>query len=118
MWFQGIVSAVILGIAVVFLDNPGCKSMPAVLHDTLIGVFVTAFLIFMIFILREKPKDEREMFHVLKSGRTAYLSGLVILMTGIVMQTINHQTDPWLVAGTGVMVLTKITTSIYASHKL
>jgi hypothetical protein len=118
MWFQGIIAIVILVIAAVFLDNPGCKSMPAVLHDTLIGVFITAFLIFIAFVLREKPKDEREMFHVLKSGRAAYLAGLIVLMTGIVFQTINHQTDPWLVAGTGIMVLTKITTGIYASHKM
>lgn len=118
MWFQGIAALVLLGIAGVFLDNARCKSMPATVHDALIGVFVAAFVMFVIFILRERPKDEREAMHAMDSGRAAYVAGLMTMATGIVVQTINHQTDPWLVFGAGIMIFTKIASLIYNKYKM
>ncbi len=113
MWFQGITAIIIVGIAAVFMDSARCQTMPALMHDLLIWGFVTTFLIFLAYILQEKPSDEREAFLTLKSGRTAYVAGLIILMTGIVIQTINHQSDPWLIGAAVVMVMTKVTASWY-----
>lgn len=117
MWFQGISAIIIVGIAAVFLDNARCQTMPAMLHDLLVWGFVTTFLIFLAYILQEKPADERELFLTLKSGRTAYVAGLIVLMTGIVIQTINHNTDPWLISAAVVMIMTKVMTGWYFRHK-
>ena len=104
-------------IAIIFL-NPGHLTMPDTVNSLLILGFIVAFLTFAAFVLKEKSKDEREELHILKAGRISYLSGVGILVIGIILQALKHEVDPWLVIAICVMVLSKIFSRIYSRFKM
>ncbi|PIS04922.1 MAG: hypothetical protein COT81_03835 [Candidatus Buchananbacteria bacterium CG10_big_fil_rev_8_21_14_0_10_42_9] len=75
---------------------------------------IVAFAIFAGFIWKEKGRDERETWHIMLSGRMAFLAGALVLVVAILVESFKHQApDPWLVAALGVMVLAKIIGRIY-----
>ncbi len=104
-------------IAIIFL-NPGHLTMPDTINSLLILGFIVAFLVFAAFVLKERPSDEREEMHILKAGRNSYLSGVGILVLGIIFQALKHEVDPWLVYAVCVMVLSKIISRIYSGIKM
>lgn len=114
---QIVSAAVILGIAILFL-NPGHLSMPDSLSSMLIVGIIIAFLFFAAFIFREKSSDERESVHIMTAGRFAYLSGVGVLILGIIAQALKHEIDPWLVISLCVMVLSKFLSRIYSQFKM
>lgn len=61
-----------------------------------------------VFVWRERPQDEREYHMIAQTGRSAYLVGGTILAIGVVVQTLQHRVDIWLVLGLSGMVLAKI----------
>ena len=107
----------ILIIALIFL-NPGDLSMPENVNSMLMLGMIVAFLAFGAFILREKSLDERESVHVLTAGRISYLVGVGILIVGIVIQTLSHEIDPWLIYALCAMVFAKLIFRIYSRFKL
>ncbi len=78
----------------------------------LIGLVVT-FMIFAIFIWREKSEDEREDQHRLAASRAGFLVGAGLLVIGIIVQTINHDIDEWLLIALSGMILSKLLTRLY-----
>ncbi len=117
MLVQLLSAAVIVAIAVVFL-NPGHLSMPMSSVSMLIIGMIVAFLVYGAFVLKEKVEDEREQMHVLRAGRISYLVGIGALIVGIVVQTLRHDVDPWLVIAVCAMVLSKIASRIYSHFKM
>ena len=65
------------------------------------------------FILQEQPQDEREVVLKMKSGRIAYVSGLAILLTALIVQGMQHSIDPWIAVSLGVMVAAKLIARTY-----
>src|SRR3989338_649239 len=113
-----IISAIaILGIAVLFL-NPGNLTMPDSLVSMLIVGLIISFLTFAAYLFREKSTDEREAIHILTAGRISYLVGVGTLILGIILQTLNHEIDPWLVIALCAMVFSKLLSRIYSNFRM
>lgn len=113
-----IISAIaILGITILFL-NPGHLAMPDNLVSMMIVVLIISFLTFAAFILRERSSDEREAMHVLTAGRISYLVGVGALITGIILQAVKHEIDPWLVIALCAMVFSKLISRIYSHFRM
>lgn len=78
---------------------------------------ILSFFLFTIFIWKEKGRDERETLHTLFAGRISFLAGSLVLVIGIVKQSLDHNIDPWLIYALSGMVLTKLLTHIYQTYK-
>lgn len=117
MFIELLSSIIILVITIIFL-NPTHLTMPESVVSMLTLGLILSFLIFSALILREHTTDERESMHRLVSGRISYLSGVGILIVGIVVQATMHEIDKWLVISLCVMVLSKILSRIYSQYRM
>ena len=68
------------------------------------------------FVMYEQAHDEREVLHKMHAGRIAYLSGIAVLTTALVVQGLNHTIDPWISIALGVMVISKLFTRFYSER--
>lgn len=91
--------------------------MPQEVHMTMIIALVTFFIVFASFIWREKTGDEREVSHRNLSGRWAFLAGTSIAVVGVVVQSLQHTLNIWLVLTLVAMVLGKVAGLIYGKIK-
>lgn len=117
VFLSEIVVSFVLIILLVLFINPFGLFMPTTLLMMLIVGFLIVFGIFASFIFRENAKDERESFHRMLAGRVAFLTGSGSLVLGIVIQSLNHNLDLWLVFALGAMILAKIIGLIYGRIK-
>lgn len=117
MVIETINAFVILGIAILFL-NPGNLTMPDSVQTMLMVGFIVSFLTFAAFIFREKSFDERESMHILTAGRISYLVGVGALILGIIIQTLSHEIDPWLIIALCAMIFSKLISRIYSNFKM
>jgi peptidoglycan/LPS O-acetylase OafA/YrhL len=108
---------VILAIALIFL-NPGHLAMPDNMVTMLVVGMVVAFLSFAALLLREKSNDEREQAHILMAGRISYLVGVGTLICGIIVQSLKHEIDSWLVVSLCMMVFSKLVSRIYSGLRM
>lgn len=108
-----IIISIILLILTVLLLNPFHFWMPTQLHMLMLVAMVIVFIIFAAFIWKEKSADERDQMHKAVAGRWAYLIGSIILVTGIIVQSLNHTLDPWLIIALVSMVVSKLAGFIY-----
>ena len=106
------VSLALIALLVLFL-NPFGFWMPNTLLIMMIAGLIVLFSVFASFIWRENVKDEREALHRFMAGRIAYLSGVGGLVLGIIVQSLQHNLDGWLIVILGVMIFAKITGLIY-----
>lgn len=113
---EAIIGVAILLILGIFL-NPTNLLMPDSVNTMLILGLIVVFLAFASMVYKENAKDEREENHIQKSGRLAFLAGILTLVVGIVIQALRHEIDPWLIYGLSVMVLTKLITRVYSRLK-
>jgi len=102
-----LISGVLIVLLTLFL-NPFELWMPPILLMMMILGLIVAFSLFASFIWRENNKDEREGLHKLLAGRAAFLSGTAMLVVAIIVQSLQHELDVWLVFTLGVMILAKI----------
>lgn len=70
-------------------------------------------LVWVSFVLSEKAADEREVYLKTQSGRVAYVAGLAILLTALIVQTLAHAIDPWVPIALAVMVVAKHVARLY-----
>jgi len=103
---QEIAISIILIILLGLLLNPFW--MPDALVMTILICLVLVFAIFAIFVYRENSQDEREELHKLKSSRIAFLAGSLVLIAGIVIESLDHSLNIWLVLALGAMILSKL----------
>ena len=111
-----IFSLVLIGLLTIFL-LPTKLLMPMSSSVMMILVLIIVFLGFSIFIWKEKAHDEREHLHILNAGRISYFIGCLILICGIIIQSLSHNIDPWLIYTLIVMVLAKILSRFYSQNK-
>lgn len=110
-----LVSVVLVVLLIVFLSqSPLLMPMST---TTMMGILVAlSFIVFAGLIWKEKARDERENIHVLGAGRISFVAGLLIALTGILIQSFNHNIDPWLIFTAIGMILAKIFFRIYSSR--
>lgn len=112
-----IISSILIILLILFL-NPFNFWMPNALLVMMIVGLVVLFALFASFIWRENAHDERESLHRMMAGRIAFIAGSGALVLGIIMQSLQHNLDPWLLFILGVMVLAKISGLIYSKVKM
>lgn len=111
-----IISVVLIGLLILLL-NPFDFLMTTPVQTMTIAAVLIIFISFCVFVWREKSRDEREQLHKQIASRFAYLSGASILIMAIVIQSLSHTLDPWIVIGLIVMILAKIVGALYANKK-
>ncbi len=90
---------------------PNMNEMLVLLLATLL------ILVWAGFVMYERATDEREVMLRMHAGRVAYLSGIVVLATGLVVQGFAHAVDPWIPVTLGVMVLSKLGARLYLDRE-
>jgi len=91
--------------------------MPTTLLMMMILGLVAVFALFASFVWRENHRDEREGLHKMMAGRAAFLVGTALLTLGIIVQSLSHNLDPWLVLTLGGMIVAKVISLIYGQIK-
>lgn len=112
-----LILSIIIIFLLVFFINPFDLIMPPPYLTMLILLLILIFGSFAVVVWREKPRDEREGLHRMLSARFAYLSGAGFLVLSIIIQSLNHKLDPYLVYTLGIMILAKIIGQIYGKNK-
>lgn len=113
---ETIISAILICLLILLL-NPFDFLMTTPVQTMMIASVLIIFVSFSIFVWKEKSKDEREQLHKQIASRFAYLSGASVLIFAIVVQSLNHTLDPWIVFALIAMILAKIVGSLYANNK-
>jgi len=117
IWVKNILITIpLIGLLLLFL-YPNPLLMPQTLEMMFIIVFIILFFIYSAVIWNERGNDEREDLHILNAGRISFLVGSAILTIGILIQSLNHNIDPWLIYALIGMIFTKIVTRIYSELK-
>ena len=111
------VISIVLVILSVLLLNPFHFWMPNMIHMLMLAFTLVIFALFAVFILREKVRDERDTVHRMLSGRVAFITGSALLIIGIVVQSLQHAVDVWLVVVLVAMVLSKLITRMYSDNR-
>lgn len=101
-------------VILILLLNPFGFFMPDMLTKIILAGTVVLFALYVYFILKESPQDEREQLHRFMANRSAYLFGSAILVLGIVYQGSMGHLDPWLLLVLGTMVIAKILSLIHS----
>ena len=112
-FLQEISVSIVLIILLILFLNPFEFWMPPVLLMMMMLGLVVVFALFASFIWRENSRDEREGLHKMMAGRIAFLAGTASLVIGIIVQSLRHELDFWLVFTLGIMILAKIVGLIY-----
>jgi hypothetical protein len=90
---------------------PNMDEMLALLVVTLL------MLIWSGFVMYEKAVDEREVMLRMHAGRVAYLSGIGVLLTALIVQGFAHAIDPWIMLTLAVMVVSKLAARLYLDRE-
>jgi uncharacterized membrane protein YgdD (TMEM256/DUF423 family) len=109
--------AITLIILLILFLNPFDLLMPPPFLSMLILFLIAVFGIFAAVIWKEHARDEREHFHRMLAGRYAYLAGSSILVIGIILQSLQHHVDPWLIFALVGMILVKLFGLSYSQKK-
>lgn len=116
LFFEMILSVLLVVLVLCFLD-PFMVLMPTGLVHGLLGALVILFVIFLGFVWKERPEDEREQLHTMIAGRIGYLVGVGVLVFGLVLETLTAHPDPWLVVALAGMVLGKLGGLMYSTWR-
>jgi len=113
---EALATIILVGLVVLLL-NPSNLWMPQPVQMSALAGVVVVFLVFASFVWREGALDEREAAHRNFAGRVAYLSGVSVMMAGIIIQSTRHNLDSWLVISLLVMVVAKLVAVYYSRAK-
>ncbi len=108
-----VVSLVFVVLVVLKLD-PFKWTMPDQVEMIVLALVVAAYALYAGLFFRERARDEREAYHLHFASRVAYLAGVGFLVVALIVQSIAHHLDPWLVGGLTAMVLVKMISLIWA----
>ena len=90
--------------------------MPPAATMTILALVVAGFVLFSLFLWREKGADEREESHIHKADRVGFIFGALVLVVAIVSESIGHMLSPWLVVALIAMILAKAIALIYQKY--
>ena len=109
--------AVILIVLLILFLNPFNFLMPPPYLSMLIIFLIVVFGIFAAVIWKEHARDEREQLHRMLAGRYAFLTGSSILVVGIIIQSLQHAIDRWLIFALVGMILVKLIALGYSQKR-
>jgi len=109
-------SIILIVLSVLFLD-PFMLLMSGSMIYILLVTIITIFAILVGLIWKEKVIDERDELHRRIASRVGYISGVGVLIIGIVWQTIFSHPDYWIVIALVFMVLGKLIGLFYSRSK-
>ncbi len=97
-----------LTIIAVFAIAPKTFVMPSRLQMLIVALVLGLVAAFLVFLWREKPDDEREMQNQALASRSAYIVGSIVLIVGLLIQSLNHNLDSAIPVALLAMIATKI----------
>lgn len=100
--------SVLFVLLLLFFLDPLMVLMPSQALYLLMAGAVVLFVLFAGLVWRERPLDERDELHLMLAGRIGYLSGTVVLLVGVLVQSTSGHVDPWLVLALGAMIIGKL----------
>lgn len=103
--------------ALLLLVNPFGVIMTSAYVLTSLMLLGLAVIAFGAFIWRENYRDEREEHNAMKAGRLSYFAGGAVLVLAIIVETLQHTLDLWLVAALAIMVVTKLGVSAWHQYR-
>lgn len=109
--------ALVLVIFLIFLMNPLDAFMPSMMQTLVVCLAGLVFLLFAVFVWRERAEDEREELHRFLAARFAYLVGAGILMVAALIQSLAHMLDPWIIVALIGMLIAKVAGRMYAKSR-
>lgn len=117
-YYKELILVISLTVALVLATDslPGLY-MPDAMAMLLLVLFIVALTIFLVFVWKARPKDEREASHNWYSSRFGYTLGILLLASGSVVQTLQHSVDPWLVSTLVIMVVGKVLAKLFLSER-
>lgn len=105
-------------LLVLVLLNPFHLPLPPSLMMACLFISIILLIAFLVLLLQEKTRDEREEYHKMLTARIGFLSGLVVLLGGIITQTLlKMPRDPWLVGALCFMIVIRMVGAIIADRK-
>jgi hypothetical protein len=111
-----LISAVFVILLFSFID-PLDILMPEKMHPFMVAMLLLLLIVFVGFLWKEIPGDEREQFHKYIASRFAYLAVIATLVIGVIVQSLYHKIDPWLIIAVCIIILAKIIGLIYGYFK-
>lgn len=106
-------STLLLVLVSLCLEPVQARWMPTMLANGVLLAVIAAFIVFAVFIWKEKAPDERAEQHRLAADRVAFLIGAGILVLGVLWQTWHHGQNIWLLGALVGMVLSKLGALVY-----
>lgn len=100
-------SSVTLLVLGILLTDPFGITMNSMTLIVISGLLFASFGVFAGLLWQEKAADERESQIIDRGGRFAYLTGMSVLITALVVQSFDHSVDVWLVITIAVMIISK-----------
>jgi hypothetical protein len=91
----------------ILLTDPFDLTMNNMALILISGLLFASYGVFAGLLWKEKAADEREAVIVDKAGRLGYLAGLSVLVIALVIQSYDHNVDPWLVVIIATMIIAK-----------
>lgn len=109
-------AAIGLIIVLVILMDPMHFYYSNMTLATFITLLIILYTFFVVFVLRDKPADEREELHQRLAGRVAFMAGTGVMLIGVVVQSFTTGVDVWLVAALTAMILAKVFAAKYGQR--
>jgi len=103
--------------SIVLLLNPFQTLMSEMLLMCLQGLVVIFGFILVGMVWKETAHDEREKFHRMASSRMAFIAGELSIIVAIIVQTLQHNLDGYLIFILGIMVVTKLLSRVFIERK-
>lgn len=97
-----------LGLMTFLAVAPESFVMPSALQMIILAGVITLLAGFMTLVWREQPADEREAENQSDASRYAYLTGVVVLMVGLLYGSLKHDVDAFVPVALLVMIGTKV----------
>ncbi len=108
--------AFLLVVLLALLSNTFMYWMPGPWQMMALLAAAVCSALFAVFVMYEKATDEREVLHSMYAGRVAYLLGVGVLTTALLVQGFQNAIDPWISGTLGVMVVSKLVARLYAER--
>ncbi len=116
-FIEPVLAVLLILLAALCLQPLQTTWMPTMASSFILVTLLAVFILFAVYIWKEEARDEREDQHRLTAGRNGFLVGAGLLVAGIILQTVRHQLDSWLILTLVGMVVTKLITRWYYQRK-
>jgi len=114
-WQEAFLSLTLVIVTVFFLPPLQTWWMMSPFMPTILFLLALVFILFSIFVWKERAFDERDLAHRNFASRLGYLAGSTVLVIGIIYETTQHRFEPWLVLTLLVMIGVKVATRVYSA---